>query len=273
MATNDRSENKLISLFLSAYDDDTWQGCEVDWLDQRIRCREAVEALATRRSDGATLAIEHTLIQPYDKHKEEVARWARVFGVIQSDPDLVVPNRGVDVYLASGTLTPGCDWRSISSDVHNWLRTHVNVLPVGLSHHRVEPKGYMLRIQVVQEQYYDGDFQFGIDGSQLPDTRLHMVVEKALKTKVGKLADTTASKRILMLERDEWTIQEDSIAAVIESLQTKSTVDRIDQVDEIWFADTVLSFQNYIRFSRYGHTAFMEFFGGRLRRRWPKSAR
>ena len=73
MPTTNRRENKLIELFLSAYENDTWKGCHVDWLDQQ-RKSAAVEALATRTSDGKTLAIEHTLIRPYGEFKTEFAR-------------------------------------------------------------------------------------------------------------------------------------------------------------------------------------------------------
>jgi hypothetical protein len=62
MPTGNRAENTLISLFLSAYDSDTWQNCGTDWLDEKQD--GAIELLATRISDGATLAVEHTLIQP-----------------------------------------------------------------------------------------------------------------------------------------------------------------------------------------------------------------
>jgi len=139
MPTRDRPENALISLFLSAYDNDTWQDCGKDPLDEKQD--GAVEILATRRSDGATLAIEHTLIQPYGAYKQEFARFNRVFSRIQNDQTLIVRNRGIDVYVASGTLKAGYDWASIGTTVHDWLRGNVLTLPVGESNRIVEPAG------------------------------------------------------------------------------------------------------------------------------------
>lgn len=128
MPTRNRPENALISLFLSAYENDAWQDCSKTWLDEEHD--RAVEILATRQSDGAMLAIEHTLIQPYALHKQESVRFTKIFGAIQNDPNLIVRNRGVDVLIRSGTLAEGYDWKSISSAVHDFLRANIRKLPV-----------------------------------------------------------------------------------------------------------------------------------------------
>jgi hypothetical protein len=60
-------------MFLSAYDNDRWAGCAMQWLDQQQD--GAVEAIATR-SDGRTLAIEHTLmIESFIGEREDLERF------------------------------------------------------------------------------------------------------------------------------------------------------------------------------------------------------
>ncbi len=52
MPTKFRRENKLVELFLSAYEDHSWRDAKIDLLDEKVD--GAVEALATRKSDGKT---------------------------------------------------------------------------------------------------------------------------------------------------------------------------------------------------------------------------
>jgi hypothetical protein len=269
MPTRNRPENALISLFLSAYENDTWKDCGKDPLDEKQD--RAVELLATRLSDGATLAIEHTLIQPYGAYKQEFSRFRKVFFRVQNDQTLIVRSRGIDVFVASGTLKEGFEWASIAGAVHSWLRGSVHALPVGESNHVVEPAGkhpcrLLIRVQDVPD--YDGDFRIGIDGSQLPAGALSSVVEKALEKKLPKLAGTQADNRILMLERDESTLSEDLIAGEIENMRHRFV--ELSRIGEIWFADTVLA-PSYVRFSVRGQgraIKLMAFHNRRLHRRY-----
>jgi hypothetical protein len=81
MPTKSRPEDVLVELFLSAYDHNTWQGCEVDWLDRRQD--GGVEVVAAR-ADGKTLAIEHTLIESFVGEREDLER-SKAFFPIEED--------------------------------------------------------------------------------------------------------------------------------------------------------------------------------------------
>ncbi len=65
------------SFFLSASENYAWADAQVDLLDKGID--KAVEVLVTRRSDGKTLAIEHTIIEPFVGDKEDFAFFERAF--------------------------------------------------------------------------------------------------------------------------------------------------------------------------------------------------
>lgn len=58
---------------------------------------------------------------------------------------------------------------------------------------------------------HPGMIRLGIDGRWLPDGSLGRVVEKALRTKLKKLLKPSADKRILLHERDEFTLPETAI--------------------------------------------------------------
>jgi len=70
-------------------------------LDQRID--GAVEALVTR-SDGATMAIEHTLIEPFVGDKRDMAAFEKDLRKIEDDKSLIIPDHGVIVYVPVGVL-------------------------------------------------------------------------------------------------------------------------------------------------------------------------
>src|ERR1700681_953966 len=101
-------EQPLLKRFISVYQNDTWSDAHCDWVDERED--RAVELLATRSSDRATLAIEHTLIQPYSREKEDFARFERAFRRGGRDPSLEISEAVLYVDVPGGTLQPGDDW-------------------------------------------------------------------------------------------------------------------------------------------------------------------
>jgi len=70
-ARSPKADQEFVRLFVSAYDDFPWNDVDIKWLDQEYE--GAVEARATRKSDGMTLAIEHTLIEPFVGDKSDAA--------------------------------------------------------------------------------------------------------------------------------------------------------------------------------------------------------
>lgn len=248
MPTKPRPEDRLIDLFLSAYDDNTWNSCEICRLDQKQD--GAVEVLATRASDQLTLAIEHTLVQPYSDYSRDFV-WHKVFLEIEEDQALIARNRWIRVYVSAGALKPGGNWKSIAGTVHEWLRNYASSLPIGESSRVVPIAGSShcrVLTNVVDIPNFNGKLQVGIDGSQLPPNSLATVVDKALATKVPKLAKTIAGRRILILERRELTLSEDQIGDEIE--RRRSSFPQLDQIHEIWFAETVFyEKEDYVRFS------------------------
>ena len=137
MPTKPRREDTFIERLLSAYENESWADAEIDWLDKRID--GAVDALATRRSDLKTLAIEHTIIEPFVNEKEDFAFLEAAFLGIEDDKSLLVPGRWIQVFVPVGTLH---DQRkqsvrnAIVKAVHSWLKTNRLSLRDGTSEHR-----------------------------------------------------------------------------------------------------------------------------------------
>jgi hypothetical protein len=162
MPTKSRREDRLITLFLSAYEDDTWTGAIIDWVDQRQN--RAVEAVATR-SDGRTLAIEHTLIQLFSGERTDFERF-KPFLRIESDQSLSVPGRIIYVNVPRGALD-GLKPREqdrIVNACHDWLRSNIRSFPSGDSMQtcHISPCGgapavlLQLKVQVIDDTDFEG---------------------------------------------------------------------------------------------------------------------
>src|SRR4051794_22051074 len=90
-------EDVFIESFLSAYEDLSWADADKDWVDRRVD--GGIEMLATRKSDGKTLAIEHTLIQPFVGDIGDFKLFERAFLNIEDDKSLIVPDRWLQVFV------------------------------------------------------------------------------------------------------------------------------------------------------------------------------
>jgi hypothetical protein len=66
---------------------------------------------------------------------------------------------------------------------------------------------------------------------------LDKVIEKALRTKLPKLVNTKADRRVLFLERDQFTFHPDLIFAEIE--RQGPNFPMLEKVDEIWHVETI----------------------------------
>jgi len=248
MPTKDRREDALIDLFLSAYEDGAWANCHVDRPEKRMD--GAVEAVATK-ADGTTLAIEHTLIEPFVGDREDIER-LRLFEPIGRDQTLLVPGQAIFVYVPVGALRKGDLFRSVVDGVREWIREHRLTFPEGKSRHalsvpnsrRGEAIELVLWVQVFSEPQSTGTLIVSRHGQEDPAT----AVEKALKNKVPKLVGTDAKKHILMLERHQLTLSERTIVKEVDD--RRQAYPDLDKV-EVWIVETVGYDVGYVCFTMY----------------------
>ena len=253
MPTKPRPEDTLVELFLSAYDGHAWASSERQWLDRQ---RDgAVELLATR-ADGRTLAIEHTLIESFIGEREDFERFRR-FLRVEQDLSLAVPGKIIYVNVPRGVLAKGQRWESIVDGIHDWLRRTVRSFPEGRSTltSRVDTNGAPDSIDVSMEVIVEIDPDFkGLPPliRRYGPVNVSETVEKALKAKLPKLVRTDADVRILLLERNQWTLDEKEIVREIDI--RRPTFAELQQV-EIWVVETVTAsadrLRGYIAFKRY----------------------
>lgn len=265
MPTGSRREDTFIRRFLSTYENRSWADAKIQWPDKRKRKGKAVDARATRKSDGRTLAIEHTIIEPFVSDKEDFAFFAATFLGIEEDTSLAVPGRWIQVLVPVGTLRnqPNKAVRdAIVQAVHDWIKSYRLALPEGVSQHPCSvttipgkpPFDITLHVKVVRLQHGPRR-ETGVlhVRRQQVDISLGKVVEKALLNKLPKLTNTPADKRILLLERQHMNLYPHSILDEID--KRRASFPQLALVSEIWFVETALyetTFGGaYLRFELY----------------------
>lgn len=265
MPTKPITDNDLITLFLSAYEHGSWADAHCIKLDDVVRTKQAVDQLATRKSDGKTLAIEHTVIEPFVGDKEDFAFFKAVFLEIESDKSLRVPGRSIQVFVPVGTLRNQPEQASrdaIVKSVHSWIKLNRLAFRDGASQHPCRINGVpnkppfdiTLNLKVVSLQH-GPDSESGIlhIRRQQVDSNIGAVVEKALKKKVPKLVNTAANKHILLLERQHMNLYQQTILDEIE--KQRASYPDLARVDEIWMVETFFygtAFGGtYLRFEQY----------------------
>ena len=251
-----KDDEVFVKLFLSAYEDDSWADAEIILLDQLID--GTVEALATRKSDRTTLAIEHTLIEPFMGDKRDFAAFKQVFLGIENDATLLVPDHGIVVYVPVGTLDgqrPAAR-KVIVEAVHAWIAANRLRLRQGQHEYACPVPGsagkadsvITLTVEFTPPFRQKSPGMLSIRRQQVIND-LDKVIAKALTNKLPKLIDAQAThhanptanpkptKRLLFLERDQFTFFPEQILDELE--RQKAAIPLLNDVDEIWILETI----------------------------------
>ena len=124
-ASPDPHVKEMIALFLGVYDNGRWKSALVEWPDEE---RDGdIDAIATL--GGARLAIEHTLIEPFEGNLEEVDRLRRWFLPIEADPTLRSPGLATYVLVSRDALRRGAQCDALAASLHQWLRSNLAKCP------------------------------------------------------------------------------------------------------------------------------------------------
>lgn len=230
-------ERSLIEMFLSAYEYGMWKDASLDWVEEKQDA--AVEVVATK-VDGTTLALEHTLIQPFVDEKFDSERFVRAFGCIHKNPALVIPERELDVIIPVGAIPNGYLWKEVGNNLLSWLIANHTVAPEGYSVHAVRvgsSKRLTLKIRLQCTRLPGLTGRCLVSRDRMPKD-LRVNVEKALRRKLPKLVKTEAARRVLLFERDQIIIGDSRIYEEIAGLAP--LFPELSSIDEIWFANTAM---------------------------------
>jgi len=190
-----------------------------------------------RDDAGVLLAVEHTLIEPFDGEKKDAARLLETIGGLDNHPDLALPGHPITASLPVGAISTGSDWAQIAEESLNKLKVALPALPEGDSTVPIEGASWNVSLQISKMQVgtesNPGAFRVGRVWPGDPGTEL---VVRALERKIPKLSAFVGGRRILLLEQD-------AIAGTterqFEQLPDDQHVrDLLGRIDEVWSVKT-----------------------------------
>jgi hypothetical protein len=202
--------------------------------DQKDGTNKAVEAIATA-GDGTSIAIEHTLIEPFFGDKDDTQPLLKVFARVETDPECCLREYYIEVYVPVGAIRKG-NWAQLADEFKVWLRSTKEVLPEGESYHAFSKLQPDLKISISKTHLPGVPGKVTVGRSDMPED-FPKVIRTALAKKLSKLSTAVASKRVLLLEKDSPTYSYRKIANEIE--QACGEFPEMKQINEIWLVDTV----------------------------------
>jgi hypothetical protein len=235
-ATPGKDEQVFIRLFVSAYENFAWAESKIDPLDEQVE--GAIEALITR-ADGQTMAIEHTLIEPFVGERRDLAMFEPAFQGIKDDQSLAVPYTDITIYVPVGILDGQKPAKRdvIVEAVHSWIANNRLNLLEGTHEYQCEIRGMSSVTLTVKRSKYNLPQGVVLVGRQQVANDLDKVIKKALLKKLPKLVETKADRHVLFLERDRFNFFPDLIFTEIE--RQRSNFPLLERVDEIWHVETI----------------------------------
>jgi hypothetical protein len=231
-----RRDQAIVEGFLSAYNRHHGTSFKVArWPDVSNRQTQAVEAVASNDA-GETIALEHTLIEPFAGERSDTDRFLRVFARLEGSPDLVKPGHDMDIIVKVHTVPTGVKWDETGELVRRHLASRIPSLKEGRTSETITEVKFPLEVTIVISPHDPGERGHVFVSRSLPEDSLEAVVRRALERKLPKLVNERADRRILLLEKAD-------IARGI--TEARAAIDRIaddfpllKEVDEIWLAIT-----------------------------------
>ena len=230
-----KREQDLIQAWLECYNSSTGRSFEVtEWPDLVVRDAKSIDAVA-RETGGLTVAIEHTLLQPFTGETEDAARFKKVLGGLHKRSDVAVRDYQDRLSISIGAIPKGVNWEAVGDVVERWYVSAAPGFDVGVSAHPIPGVGFDLEIRVVRNRVPGPGKVFA--ARQMPDESVHEVVRRALKDKLPKLVSAHADFRILLLEQNVPARGAREVGEAIEAL--RADFPALVTVSQVWCADTV----------------------------------
>jgi hypothetical protein len=206
-----------------------------DLPDELERQKQAVDVIA-QDERGQTLAVEHTLIQPFVGEKDDSVRFRAAIGPLEADTSLRIPGKSVDLCVPVGAIPKRRECGEVPAKVVDWFRRVRPSLPVGRSDHNVPGLGFDLTVHVDMDESAHPEGGIYVARSGMPQG-FDCVVGRALEDKLPKLAAARADKRILLFEKDNLPHGYVEICKILDSLG--GGLPDLLKIDEVWVVNTV----------------------------------
>ena len=232
-----RDDISMVRLFLSRYQDPAGNSYRLaERPDVVERNAPAIEAVA-HDAHGHRLAVEHTLIQPFEGQKSDDLPFLKGFERLRLDDSLRVPDRLIEVIPPAFAIPRGFDWDAVGQTVHDWFKGARLTFGDGDSWHTIPNLPFKLEVLVQTMDIAGTEGVVSVSRLLPKDRPFREVLRIALARKIPKLVATPAETRILLLEDASSAI---GFRQVIEGIDVcREEFPQLSDVTAIWVVKTI----------------------------------
>jgi hypothetical protein len=206
-----------------------------DWPDNDSS-KPNIDALC-RDSKGRTIALEHTLLQPFEIEKQDNQRFMATLGALENEASLLESGFVYHALQSVDSIPTGIAWADVKKAMLDRFQSVLPSLALGSHNVRVDVGDWSCNVTVRKRQDAGdaaGKFQTmrRWPGDPSPD-----FIIGTLKKKIPKLAAASANMKILLLEKDTapGTI-ESQLEKVLHLQEVKAL---LESIDPIWSVNTL----------------------------------
>jgi len=240
---NNRDHQKaVIQAVLDRYNDGVGTAYVITrWPDEEERNNRACDAFAEMKGSPA-IAIEHTLIQSYDRQKQRDAEFMQAIGELEQELRNAFPYR-IRLGVRMFAVEKGQRWDALKRAIRSWLTTNVPVP----GRTDVTIPGVPFPVSIIREE--DGPTGFTVfrwyDESLDISEGLRATIAAALENKNNQLGAyrTAGNRTILVLESEDVALA-NRVLVYRAFLATEKAAD-MSNIDQVWLASTITQ-ENYV---------------------------
>jgi len=236
VGTPARRDERLIDLFLRGYKDRDGKTYHLQKRpDQVERERPAIDCVAVNER-GDDLAIEHTLVEPFEGQKADDQPFLAVFGGLHHSPELVVPNLLIDLLVPVGAIPKGLRWEQVGQRVLDWFREIRLKIRPGESDHKIPGLDFDLTVHI-ETMEIPGSPGVLVVGRLWPkDKSFSDVLRRALAAKLPKLVATPAKRHTLIVEDASMVLGLTAFARELDA--ARPNFEEMTRIESVWLAHT-----------------------------------
>lgn len=207
----------------------------VDWPDSDSS-KKNIDAIC-RDDTAKVLAVEHTLIQPFEGEKRDTASFMETLAGLQNHPDLLEQGYMITASQPVGSFPTGVDWNPVRNELLGQLKSVLPSLPPGLGSVTIKGANWTIDLQIDKMQTQPNDPGKFLTSRIWPGDPGPELVIKAIKDKIPKLSRYASAKKILLFEQDS---RAGMTHSQFEQLPADPSVKGLlGLIDEVWWAGTM----------------------------------
>src|SRR5258708_20361720 len=187
-------DKSVIEHWLRLYDRLTGASYVVEQWPDDESSKKNIDAMCCDLN-GRTLAVEHTLIEPFANEKYDAARFAQTLMSLENHPRLLQPGFWFMASQPVGSIPTGTNWAEIPNELLRQLPSKLSTLSEGDSSVDIQAERWELSLRIKKMRLRPRDPGKFLTGRIYPRDPGPDLIIRALERKIPKLAASHAEKK------------------------------------------------------------------------------